>query len=37
MANSHGINLDEEWKKMMDKLNSRDANRFKPSDLNPKI
>ncbi len=28
LANSHNINLDEAWKKHMDKLTSRDKNRF---------
>lgn len=28
LANSQGINLDEAWQKMMDKLNQRDGDRF---------
>lgn len=32
MANSHNIDLDEAWKKKMDKQYGRDANRFEKKD-----
>jgi len=32
LANSKGINLDDSWKRVMDKYDQRDRNRFKRSD-----